>query len=71
MYGQGKTRGQVGLLKIPAATNQACAAIQCKPELEPVFVYWHLQMCYESNRQLGHGTNQKNMNLSIVRNLEI
>ena len=27
MYGQGKTRGQVGLLKIEACTNQAVAAI--------------------------------------------
>lgn len=69
MYGQRKTRGQVGLLKIAATTNQACAAIQCKSNLDPVFAYWHLQMCYEANRQLGHGTNQKNMNLSIVGNL--
>lgn len=28
MYGQGKTRGQITELGIPAATNQACAAIQ-------------------------------------------
>jgi len=69
MYGQGKTRGQVGLLKIPATTNQACAAIQCKQELDSLFAYWHLQMCYDTNRQLGHGTNQNNMNLSIVGNL--
>ncbi len=27
MYGQGKTRGQVAELRIPAATNQACAGI--------------------------------------------
>lgn len=27
MYGEGKTRGQVGLLKIPAASNQAVAAL--------------------------------------------
>jgi len=38
MYGQGKTRGQVGLLKIKAATNQACAAIRCKGSLDPIFV---------------------------------
>ncbi|WP_143341859.1 hypothetical protein [Corynebacterium striatum] len=27
MYGQGRTRGKVGRLAEPAATNQACAAI--------------------------------------------
>lgn len=27
LYGQGKTRGKVGILRFEAATNQACAAI--------------------------------------------
>jgi type I restriction enzyme S subunit len=27
LYGQGQTRGRTGILKIPATTNQACAAI--------------------------------------------
>lgn len=70
MYGQGKTRGQVGLLKIKAATNQACAAIYCKDSLDYLFCYWHFQICYEANRKLGNGTNQKNMNLSIVGNIK-
>lgn len=70
MYGQGKTRGQVGFLKINATTNQACAAIQCRENLDPIFCYWHFQMCYDANRELGNGTNQKNMNLSIVGNLK-
>lgn len=70
MYGQGKTRGQVGLLKIKAATNQACAAVYCKDSLDYLFCYWHLQICYEANRKLGNGTNQKNMNLSIVGNIK-
>lgn len=66
MYGQGKTRGQVALLKIQAATNQACAAIQCKKQLNPIFTFWFFQLTYQANRKLGNGTNQKNMNLSIV-----
>ncbi len=70
MYGQGKTRGQVGLLKIKAATNQACAAICCKKSLDPIFGYWHFQICYEANRELGNGTNQKNMNLTIVGSIK-
>ena len=27
-------------------------------------------MCYEANRELGNGTNQKNMNLTIVGNIK-
>ena len=35
MYGQGQTRGRVGILGIQAATNQACAAILPSPKLNP------------------------------------
>ena len=71
MYGQGKTRGQSAILKIPAATNQACAAIQCYDNLCHTYLFWFLQMTYSHNRELGNGVNQKNMNLSIVGNLII
>lgn len=71
MYGQGKTRGQVALLKLPATTNQACAAVQCSSEIKPLFLFWLFQMTYEENRILGNGTNQKNMNLSIVGNINV
>jgi len=71
MYGQGKTRGQVALLKVDAATNQACAAIRCNSSLNPLYLYWFLQINYDNNRKLGNGTNQKNMNLSIVGSIEI
>jgi restriction endonuclease S subunit len=33
LYGQGQTRGRTGILKIPATTNQACAAILPQPEI--------------------------------------
>jgi Type I restriction modification DNA specificity domain len=39
MYGQGKTRGQVALLGVEAATNQACAAVLPKTGIDPYFVF--------------------------------
>jgi type I restriction enzyme S subunit len=38
MYGQGKTRGQVAILGIDAAINQACAAIQIHRVINSDFV---------------------------------
>ena len=43
MYGQGKTRGQVGVLGVEAATNQACAAIILRPGYEMNYYYQYLQ----------------------------
>ncbi|AIQ33777.1 hypothetical protein R50345_03395 [Paenibacillus sp. FSL R5-0345] len=71
MYGQGKTRGQAGILKIEAATNQACAAILPNQGYITEFLFRFLQMKYEDLRGLGRGGNQQNLNLSIVKNFEI
>lgn len=70
MYGQGKTRGQVGYLKVNAATNQACAAIL--PSLHnQIFIYEQLKYLYKSIRSLARGGNQENLNLNIVRNIAL
>lgn len=66
MYGQGKTRGQVGLLKIEAATNQACAAIPPSSKYNSLFLFELLKLSYDQLRALGRGGNQENLNLSIV-----
>jgi type I restriction enzyme S subunit len=71
MYGQGKTRGQVGILKIEAATNQACAAILPNNQYISEFLFRLLQIEYNELRGLGRGGNQPNLNLAIVRNFEI
>lgn len=73
MYGQGVTRGRVAVLTIEAATNQACAAIRPKTEhaLSTEFLYQFLSHSYENIRALGHGANQKNLSLEIVRDLKI
>lgn len=71
MYGQGKTRGNVGFLKIEAATNQACATIPPNEELIQVFLYELLKNSYEYLRGLARGGNQENLNLNIVGNIKI
>ena len=71
MYGQGKTRGQIAKLKVEACTNQACAAILPSRFLDSTFLYWLLFNSYESLRNLAVGGNQKNLNLSIIKNYKI
>lgn len=69
MYGQGITRGRVGLLGIEAATNQACASITPtdKKRISSVFLYYFFEYHYEDLRKLGHGANQRNMNSALIR----
>jgi len=71
MYGQGKTRGRAGLLKISAATNQACAAILPSESFNAEFLYRYLSINYETLRALGRGGNQENLNLSMIRDFKL
>ncbi len=71
MYGQGKTRGKVGMLGISAATNQACAAILPSQKINPNFLYTQISLMYEHIRSMGRGGNQENLNLSMIKSLEV
>ena len=71
MYGQGKTRGKVGILGIPAATNQACAAILPSQKINRHFLYTQLSLMYEHLRAMGRGGNQENLNLGMIKSLEV
>lgn len=71
MYGQGKTRGKVGMLGIPAATNQACAAILPSQNINRHFLYTQLSLMYEHLRAMGRGGNQENLNLGMIKSLEV
>ena len=71
MYGQGKTRGQVGMLSIPAATNQACAVIEPRDRINALFLFSLLRFSYNSLRGLGRGGNQPNLNVGLVKNYTI
>lgn len=71
MYGQGKTRGQVSLLEISAATTQNAAAIQPSSEIDPAFLWHYLMSCYERLRGMGSLGHVSHLNLGYLRDLLI
>ena len=66
MYGEGKTRGKCAELRIPAATNQALAALQVDDQVR-AYVRHFLELNYEEMRKVATGGVQPNLNLSLVR----
>lgn len=61
MYGEGKTRGQVTELGIPATINQACAAVVVdESKMLKAFVKLALQANYMEMCVLDEGGNQPN-----------
>jgi type I restriction enzyme S subunit len=71
MYGQGKTRGQVSLLEIDAATTQNAAAIQPSSAMDPAFLWHYLMSCYERLRGMGSLGHVSHLNLGYLRDLLI
>lgn len=69
MYGQGKTRGQVALLGIEAATNQACAAIFPRDEVDPYFLFLSLSGRYEEIREMSNSGGQENLSQGLIREI--
>lgn len=70
MIGEGKTRGQAAILRIPAAHNQNTAAIRVSEiGLPAEYIYYFLQYQYEQTRKAGSGNNQKALNKSRVSNI--
>jgi type I restriction enzyme S subunit len=71
MYGQGKTRGKVVLLGVPTTINQAFGAILKSDKFATLYLLKLLDYMYENIRDLGRGGNQENLNLDIVRGINI
>ena len=72
MYGQGTTRGKVGILAIEAATNQACAAIVPKAGLiESEFLFYVLEASYTRIRRLSNTGSQENLNSTLIREIPV
>ena len=71
MYGQGKTRGQVSVLNIDASINQACCAIEVKPNHCSEYIFQYLKSNYENIRRLSNEGSQKNLNAEIIKNFKI
>lgn len=73
MYGEGKTRGTVAELGVEATINQACAAIVPNSNDEVIRRWMRLALedQYDSMRRQSSGGVQPNLNLSIVKSLEM
>ena len=70
LYGQGKTRGQVALLGIQAATKQACAAILPRKDIDPYFVFLNLAGRYEEIREMSNSGGQENLSQGLIREIQ-
>lgn len=71
MYGEGKTRGSVSIIKAPMTTNQACCNVVINPKLADYeYVYYYLKTQYENLRQLSSGV-RHNLNAGDIRNFVI
>ena len=71
MYGEGKTRGNISIIKAPMTTNQACCNIEIDPKLADVeYVYYYLKTQYDSLRKLSSGV-RKNLNSNDIKNYKI
>ncbi|MGK5738920.1 restriction endonuclease subunit S [Micromonospora sp. URMC 103] len=67
MYGDGKTRGQVGRTAVPMATNQAVLAlVPDQSKCDPDFLYYWLRARQEDLRNKGAGAAQKNLSKALV-----
>ena len=71
MYGQGKTRGKVGVLGIEAATNQACAALKLNNNFIIDFVFNYLAKDYDKIRKIANDGGQQNLSIGLIKSLKI
>lgn len=71
MYGQGKTRGTVGLIDFPFTTNQASCVMFKPKRLNLRYLLLWFNYKYESIRAINVGASQPNMNQDFVRFLQI
>lgn len=72
MYGQGVTRGRVAILGVPAAYNQACAAIQVNNDIVyNKYIYSYFQAVYSFFRDSGNETSQMNLSSGYISTLKV
>ena len=67
------TIGEVAILKMDAATNQAIVGIQLKENKKVYlkYIYYYLKSQTNNIKQLGRGVAQNNINLAVVKNMII
>lgn len=71
MYGEGRTRGNVSILKSEMTTNQACCNIVINnKKADYEYVYYFLKTQYQNLRSLSSGV-RKNLNSNDIKEFEI
>ena len=71
MYGEGRTRGNVSILKNEMTTNQACCNIVIdNKKADYEYVYYFLKTQYQNLRSLSSGV-RKNLNSNDIKEFEI
>ena len=58
------------MLGIEAATNQACAAILPRKEIDPHFVFLNIGSRYEEMRRLSNSGGQDNLSQGLIQGLQ-
>jgi type I restriction enzyme S subunit len=66
LAGQGKTKGMVAQLGIPATCNQSMAAIIPTQELDARFLFWWLTSNYQNIRNMAGGDLRDGLNLELL-----
>ena len=64
MYGA--TIGKLGILDIPAATNQACACAQCYEGVQLYYLFYWLRSQRKSYIEMGRGGGQPNISRELI-----
>jgi type I restriction enzyme S subunit len=72
MYGQGNTITNVGILRIEAATNQACCAmIPDTTQCHPHFLLYALKFYKDHLLNLATGASQRNLSVTKIANFHL
>ena len=72
MYGQGKTRGMTALLKVPSATNQACAGITVySKDITVSYLWLFLMGAYDAIREKANGSGQPNLSGVLIADFNV
>ena len=72
MYGQGKTRGMTALLKVPSATNQACAGITVySTDITVSYLWLFLMGAYDAIREKANGSGQPNLSSALIADFNV
>jgi type I restriction enzyme S subunit len=71
MYGA--TIGQLAVLEIPAATNQACAALLAQGEIRKLipYLFYYIQSQRHALKSIGQGGAQPNISQAIIKNYRV